>query len=47
MTPQVKTNETALMQAEKRPMAQKIGIGSLILGAVFLVAFSIIGVLAK
>ena len=47
MTPQAKTNETALTQAEKRPMAQKIGIGSLILGAVFLVAFSIIGVLAK
>jgi hypothetical protein len=47
MTPLVRTEETALTQAEKRPMAQKIGIGSLILGAVFLVAFSIIGVLAK
>jgi len=47
MTPQVTSKETALTQAEKRPMAQKIGIGSLILGAVFLVAFSIIAALAN
>lgn len=47
MTPIVRDKETALMQAEKRPMAQKIGIGSLILGAVFLVAFSIIAALAN
>jgi len=47
MTPQVTPQETALTQAERRPMAQKIGIGSLILGAVFLVAFSIIAALAN
>lgn len=47
MTPLVRNEEMNITQAEKRPMAQHIGLGSFILGAIFLVSFGIIAALAN
>ncbi len=46
MHPISETQLARLRQGETRPMAQKIAIGSFLLGAVFLVAATIVGVLA-
>jgi len=46
MTPHLQPNVTDIRQAETRPMAQKILIGSLFLGSVFLLAAGIIAVAA-
>lgn len=47
MTQREESQTTAIRQAETRPMAQRIGIGSIILGIVFVAATTLFGVLAR
>lgn len=47
MTYREESQTTALRQAEKRPMAQRIGIGSIILGVFFVVATTVLTALAR